>query len=163
MTISLTLNGSASEVLHDLEVLLKRGAPANGNRDAVAEAAALLPTAPTAEVIPPTPKSTEPKKTRQKVSAAEAVVEQPKPADVEDVTGKTEPPGDAKGITIDEAREKMKQFANDGHMEQVSQALTDLGVKKVSDVDPDANGKPSAKFAEFITIIEEAVAEKGAA
>jgi len=93
---------------------------------------------------------------RRKAPAAEAVIDQPKQADVEDVTGKPEQPM----LSIDDARERMKKFANDGHMDCVEKALADFNVKKVSDVDPEASGKPSSKFAAFVAKIEEFVAAK---
>lgn len=138
MPISLTLQGSAAEVLLDLETLLgRKGAAAN-------EAA---PSAPLEvvnhEVLPAG------KRSGKKAPAAEVVIDQA-PKASEPVTG----------LTVDEAREQMKKFAADGHMYQVSAALEHFGVKKVSDVDPDAKGAKSEKFAAFVAKIDELVAVK---
>lgn len=95
--------------------------------------------------------------TRKKAPAAEAVIDQPKQADIEDVTGKPAN-DDGPQLTVEDARERMKQFAADGHMDQVSAALEHFGVKKVSDIDPDAKGKPSAKFGAFVAKIDDLVA-----
>jgi hypothetical protein len=71
------------------------------------------------------------------------------------------PSADAPALTITEARERMKKFANDGHMDQVAEALSKMGVNKVSDIDPDAKDGPSAALATFIADVDVLVAAKG--
>lgn len=63
-------------------------------------------------------------------------------------------------ITVEQARERMKQFAGDGHMDQVSAALEEYGVKKVSDV-PSSTTVQNATFAGFVATIEKLVKAKG--
>lgn len=85
---------------------------------------------------------------RRKAPAADVVIDQ---------VAKTATELSKEGITIEQARERMKKFAADGHMDAVEKALAHYNVKRVSDVDPDAKGEPSAKFAEFVAKIEEYV------
>lgn len=137
--ISMTLNGSMAEVLNDLETLLaRRGAPAN-------EQAAPVPvTVVPFETIPAG-------KRGKKAPAADTVIDQP---------AKAAEPESTEGLTVDEAREHMKKFAADGNMDQVSAALEHFGVKKVSDIDPDAKGAKSPKFSAFVSKIDELVKAK---
>ena len=150
MTVSLTLSGDANEVLNDMAAFLERHrAPANYS------VAAGFGETPAAVVPEPTVAAAGAKPGRKKAPAADVVIEQPAQ------TEKAAEPTD--GLTVDEAREHMKKFAADGHMDQVSAALESFGVKKVSDIDPDAKGAKSAKFSEFVAKIDELVKAKVAA
>lgn len=106
-----------------------------------------------ADAAEPVPEGGKVRNQRRKAPAANTRIEVP-------AAEKTDTPV---GITIEDAREKMKKFAADGHMEQVAEALTACNAKKVSEVDPEANGKPSQKFAYFVADIERRIAEKPAA
>lgn len=153
MTVSVTIQGNAAEVLHEMQTFLSlNGKAANESKLAQfvppsGDLATPVTPAQVAEAIKPT--------RGKKAPAAEVVIEQPAQADP-----KPEP---TDGLTVDEAREHMKKFAADGHMDQVSAALKSFGVKKVSDVDPDAKGAKSAKFSEFVAKIDELVKAKVAA
>lgn len=140
MTVSVTITGTAFEVLGEMLAFVRvNGAPVNDQP---------VPATPAPGVV-----TDAPKKNRNKAPAAEVVIEQPAQAE--------KPAAPTDGLTVDEARERMKKFAADGHMDQVSAALESFGVKKVSDVDPDAKGAKSAKFAEFVAKIDELVKAKG--
>jgi hypothetical protein len=100
---------------------------------------------------------------RKKAPAAEVVIDQgAKQADIEDVTGKTaQPANDSVAmLTVEDMRERIRQFHSAGHMDEVAAEMTARGIKKSSDVDPDAGNKPSAKFAAYVAAIEARISAK---
>jgi hypothetical protein len=113
---------------------------------------------------PAAPEVAEAKKPgRKKAPAAEAVIDAtPHQADIEDAIGKTAQPAneDAPMLTIEDVRERTRQFAKDGHMDEVAAEMTARGIKKMSEVDPEAGNKPSVKFAEYVAAIEARIAAK---
>lgn len=103
------------------------------------------------------------RQTRKKAPAAEAVIDAtPRQADIEDAIGKTAQPTneDAPMLTIEDVRERTRKFAKDGHMDEVAAEMTARGIKKMSEVDPEAGNKPSVKFAEYVAAIEARIAAK---
>lgn len=143
MTISLTINGdNAASVIAELAVFLQsKPSPANLTA-AVAAPAAAVSTEIADGAIPVSGP-----KTRKKAPAVDAVIDQPK--------------NDALMLTIDDARERMRKFNSDGHMDQSAAALAEVGAKKLSEVDPEAGGNPSPKYHALVTRIEALIAEKG--
>jgi hypothetical protein len=167
MTVTLTIQGEIATVLNDLETLLAGRKPANVGAavDCPAPQAA-APTSLQQEPAEPAPKVGRP---RKKAPAADAVIEQKayedqgRQADRDGeaaCAGKVEPqPG---GMTLDQVREFIRGCNTDGHLECVEQAMQHFGLKKTSDMDPDAGGKPSAKFAEYVAKIQQFIDAKAA-
>lgn len=114
------------------------------------------PAEPVAEVVTPS------KTPRKKAPAAEAVIEQPKQTDIEDVTGAPANDAGERALTIEQVRELTRGWSRDGHMECISAEMEARGVKKMSAIDPDAGDKPSALFGAYATAIEARIAAKKA-
>lgn len=171
MTISITIQGDdVPTVLHELrQLLLSSTAPANST-------AAPAPVAPpaSASIGPGEAGAAAPKTFEDQGRPADRDGEakpkkggkKPKQTDIEEVTGKPETieatatvVSEAAMLTIDDARERMRQFCKDGSGEAVYGVLAEFNAQKLSDVDPEAGSKPSEKFAKFIARIEQVVAE----
>jgi hypothetical protein len=167
MTISLTIMGDdAPRVLHELETLLAGLKPAN------AGAAAAIPAPQTAAPAVSSPQAAQatqepveqPKpRGRKKAPAADAVIEQTPIEAACAEKGEAQPePGEYKPMTLDEVREFIRGCNTDGHLECVQKAMEHFDLKKTSDMDPDAGGKPSAKFGEYVAKIQQFIDEKAA-
>lgn len=110
----------------------------------------------TAKADPAPEPVAEPKpKGRRKAPAADAVLDQPVQIDIEEVTGKA-----GAMLTIEEVREKTRQWSKDGFMDEVAAEMGARGIKKMSEIDPEHDGKPSAKFAGYCAAIEARIAGK---
>lgn len=121
---------------------------ASGMGAAVLDVAANAPELPKGAASPlDVVSSPAPAKRGKKAPAADVVLDQPK--------------NDALMLTIDDARERMRKFNSDGHMDQSAAALAEVGAKKLSEVDPEAGGNPSPKYHALVTRIETLIAEKG--
>jgi len=159
MTVVINIAGnSAAEALQELHALAAGASgkqiPSGGDEGSGAAGGAspspaassepsLVPAA-VAELVEPA------KKTRgKKAPAADAVIE---PAN------DSEPAG----LTIEQVRERTRKFASDGFMDEVAAEMEARGIKKMSQVDPDAaaTNAPSPKFAEYVAAIEKRVAAK---
>lgn len=95
------------------------------------------------------------KKGRKKAPAADVVIEQPKPVqtDIEEVTGE-------RLLTIEQVREMTRGWSSAGHMDRIAEEMAARGIKKMSQVDPEAaeSGKPSALFGAYADAIEARIA-----
>lgn len=153
MTISLTIQGDAASVIMEMKTFLElHGAPANIAQPAPAPAPApqaatpleahleTLAPKPQAEVIPP-----------EKPAKGKKAKPEPETIDAK--------ASDVPMLTIEDARERMRQFCKDGHSEAVYGALAEFKADKLSAIDPDSAGKPSPKFAEYVAVIERLIAE----
>lgn len=147
MTICLTINADTPEMLQRFVKGL-----ASGMGTAVLEAAAIAPEVPaTAATFAPTEQAIGVGKGRKKAPAANAIVDQLPAND-------SQP--DVAMLTVEDVRERSRKFAADGHMDEIAKAMEFYGVKKMSDIDPEALGKPSVKFAQYVAKIEELIAAK---
>lgn len=153
MAISLTISGNAIEVIREMQAFLQsRPAPANLAQPA---------TAPQAEPAPPADKKPG---TRKKAPAADAVLEQT-PIEQYIAASEAAETTDGPQLTIDDARERVRKFHAAGHMDESVKVLEHFKIKKLSDADPDAGGKPSAKFGAVIayyqSLVDAKTAEQG--
>lgn len=144
--ISISFSGTMDGILAEMRELVAMNPPANDRAPQTATPleAHLETLAPKQEVIPP-------EKPKRGAKA------KPEP---ETIDAKA---NDVPMLTIEDARERMRQFCKDGHSEAVYGALAEFKADKLSAIDPDAGGKPSAKFAEYVAAIERIIAEAPAA
>lgn len=151
MTISITIQGSAHEVIQELQEFLNtRPSPANLAQPESAPVVPVSAQQSAQDHVNPPPSS----KGRRKAPAAGAVLEQ---TPIEQHIAAT---ADEPMLTLDDARERVRQFHAAGHMDESVKVLEHFKIKKLSDADPGAGGKPSAQYAKVIAYYQSLVDAK---